>query len=140
MTIHLTGGGSPIATQAEMEAASNVKASVTPGRAKYHPGTAKFWIVFNGTGTIATLASYNVASITDNGAGDYTITIDTDFSSANYSAVGMCSQVSGETNSRSVEIQDSGAGMAAGSLRVVTLGPSGLEDRARVCIAGFGDQ
>ena len=31
------------------------------------------WVNFNGTGTVAIRASGNVSSITDNGAGDYTV-------------------------------------------------------------------
>lgn len=35
--------------------------------------TAKAWVNFNGTGTVAIRASGNVSSITDNGVGIYTI-------------------------------------------------------------------
>lgn len=35
-------------------------------------GSAKAWANLNGTGTIALRDSFNVASITDNGTGDYT--------------------------------------------------------------------
>jgi hypothetical protein len=31
------------------------------------------WVNFNGTGTVAIRASFNVSSITDNGTGDYTV-------------------------------------------------------------------
>ena len=33
------------------------------------------WVNFNGTGTVAIRASFNVTSITDNGTGDYTLTL-----------------------------------------------------------------
>ena len=36
-------------------------------------GSAKAWVNFNGTGTIATRDSFNVASLTDNGTGDYSV-------------------------------------------------------------------
>lgn len=36
-------------------------------------GAAKAWVNFNGTGTVAIRASFNVSSITDNGTGDYTV-------------------------------------------------------------------
>ena len=36
-----------------------------------HKQTAKAWVNFNGTGTIAIRSSYNVSSIKDNGIGDY---------------------------------------------------------------------
>jgi len=48
---------------------------------------AKAWVNFNGTGTVAIRGSYNVSSITDNGAGDYTVNFTTSISDANYAAV-----------------------------------------------------
>ena len=36
-------------------------------------GSAKAWVNFNGTGTIATRDSQNVSSLTDNGPGDYSV-------------------------------------------------------------------
>lgn len=44
------------------------------------------WVNFNGTGTVAIRASGNVTSITDNGAGDYTVNFTTAMPDANYSA------------------------------------------------------
>lgn len=48
--------------------------------------TAKAWVNFNGTGTVAIRASGNVSSITDNGTGDYTVNFTSAMSDANYSA------------------------------------------------------
>ena len=42
------------------------------------------WVNFNGTGTIAIRASGNVSSITDNGAGDYTVNFSNSMPDANY--------------------------------------------------------
>jgi hypothetical protein len=42
------------------------------------------WVNFNGTGTVAIRASFNVSSITDNGTGDYTVNFTTAFADANY--------------------------------------------------------
>jgi hypothetical protein len=50
-------------------------------------GSAKAWVNFNGTGTVAIRASYNVSSITDNGTGDYMVNFTTAMPDANYSAV-----------------------------------------------------
>jgi hypothetical protein len=44
----------------------------------------KAWVNFNGTGTVAIRASYNVSSITDNGTGDYTVNFTTAMTDANY--------------------------------------------------------
>jgi hypothetical protein len=51
-------------------------------------GSAKAWVNFNGTGTVAIRASYNVSSITDNGTGDYTINFTNALTDANYAFVG----------------------------------------------------
>ena len=50
-------------------------------------GLAKAWVNFNGTGTVAIRASFNVSSITDNGTGDYTVNFTTAMVDANYNAV-----------------------------------------------------
>jgi hypothetical protein len=52
-------------------------------------GSAKAWVNFNGTGTVAIRASYNVSSITDNGTGDYTINFTTAMPNANYCVTGF---------------------------------------------------
>jgi hypothetical protein len=51
--------------------------------------SARAWVNFNGTGTVAIRASGNVSSITDNGTGDYTVNFTTAMSDANYSVVGQ---------------------------------------------------
>lgn len=42
---------------------------------------------FNGTGTVAIRASFNVSSITDNGTGDYTVNFTNALPDANYATV-----------------------------------------------------
>jgi hypothetical protein len=42
------------------------------------------WVNFNGTGTVAIRASFNVSSITDNGTGDYTVNFTNAMPDANY--------------------------------------------------------
>lgn len=53
-------------------------------------GVAAAWVNFNGTGTVAIRASYNVSSITDNGVGDYTINFTTAMADLNYAVIGSC--------------------------------------------------
>ena len=48
-------------------------------------GTAKAWVNFNGTGTVAIRRAFNVSSITDNGTGDYTVNFTTAMLDGNYS-------------------------------------------------------
>jgi hypothetical protein len=47
--------------------------------------SARAWVNFNGTGTVAIRASGNVSSITDNGVGDYTVNFTTAMPDADYS-------------------------------------------------------
>ena len=47
-------------------------------------GSAKAWVNFNGTGTVAIREQYNVSSLTDHGTGDYTVNYTTAMADANY--------------------------------------------------------
>ena len=47
-------------------------------------GTAKAWVNFNGTGTVAIRRAFNVSSITDNGTGNYTVNFTTAMPDASY--------------------------------------------------------
>ena len=58
------------------------------------PGAAKAWVNFNGTGTVAIRAQFNVSSITDNGTGDYTVNFTTAMVDTNYAVAGCSSRVS----------------------------------------------
>jgi hypothetical protein len=49
--------------------------------------TCKAWVNFNGTGTVAIRASFNVSSITDNGTGAYAVNFTTAMTDANYTVV-----------------------------------------------------
>ena len=51
-------------------------------------GSAKSWVNFNGTGTVAVQDSLNVSSITDNGTATYTQNYSSSFSNASYSVTG----------------------------------------------------
>lgn len=50
-------------------------------------GSAKAWVNFNGTGTVAIRAAFNVSSITDNGTGIYTVNFTSPMPDGNYSAI-----------------------------------------------------
>lgn len=124
------------ASQAEMEAAVDDTKFATPLRVNNHPGAAKFWAVFDGTavGPISADAEHNVVDITDNGTGDYTINIDTDFSSANFAPFAMHS--SGSNGVSCTEL----TAAAAGTLRIITTLDNAVTDPTKVSVGGFGDQ
>lgn len=125
------------ASQAEMEASSSTTVPVTPGRQHYHPSAPKAWCMFNGqaAGTNAPTAGYNVASVTRNGEGDYTITFTNAMSSANYCVIGS-SEVASAGSPRTLSPRT----LATGSVQVRTGADNvGLEDGDIVCVAVFGD-
>ena len=60
--------------------------------------TAKAWVNFNGTGTVAIRASGNVSSITDGGTGDYYVNFTTAIQDTNYCVVASISNASAGAN------------------------------------------
>lgn len=64
--------------------------------------SARAWVNFNGTGTVAIRASGNVSSITDNGTGDYTVNFTTAMPDANYALVATGSMGTGYSEPRSM--------------------------------------
>ena len=51
---------------------------------------ARTWVNFNGVGTVATRADFNVNSISDLSLGQYIVNFDNALSDANYAAVAIC--------------------------------------------------
>jgi hypothetical protein len=66
---------------------SNVAGTASTAIENAINGSAKAWVNFNGTGTVAIRASYNVSSITDNGTGDYTVNFTTAMPDVDYCVV-----------------------------------------------------
>lgn len=125
------------ATQAEMETGTSTTTAVSPGRTQFHPGVAKVWAYITVSGGTPSLdASYNVTSITDTSAGNVTVTIANDFSSANYCAVAQAVTAGGAAHMASVK-----TGQAAGSFVVRTaLTSSGADtDNINIAVVAFGD-
>jgi hypothetical protein len=50
---------------------------------------AKAWVIFNGTGTVAIQASYNIKSITDNGTGDWYVNFAVPFKGGEIDYLGL---------------------------------------------------
>jgi hypothetical protein len=84
--------------------------------------SVRAWVNFNGTGTPAIRASFNVTSITRNGTGDYTVNFTTALPDANYAVVGTADTTS--TVNRSVAIW-SGTNQTASLVRIGTLATGG---------------
>lgn len=78
-----TGASGSWAIDITGNAATATKLTTASGSAPSY--SARAWVNFNGTGTVAIRASGNVTSITDNGTGDYTVNFTTAMPDANYS-------------------------------------------------------
>jgi hypothetical protein len=112
---------------------------VTPGRQQFHPCAAKSWAYWNVSGTQALKASYNMTSLTDAGTGRTTLTIATDFSSANYASALSVEEESADAGLRGVKVRS--ATQAAGSIEIDTFNGAGtLTDMANAAWVGYGDQ
>jgi hypothetical protein len=68
----------------KVNAISNVAGTGSPNITEQ----AKAWVNFNGDGTVAIRADYNVTSITDNGTGLYTVNFTNAMADLNYTTVG----------------------------------------------------
>lgn len=128
------------ATQAEQEAGTNTAVVVTPSVQHHHKSAAKGWCRFDGAATPASIdSSYNVTSLTDTAAGNYTVVWATDFSAAgNNCTVATC----GQSGIRALADIVDETSASAGSTQVVTYNRSTgtLTDVNVVCVAAFGDQ
>jgi hypothetical protein len=91
-------------------------------------GSAKAWVNFNGTGTVAIRASFNVSSITDNGAGNYTVNFTTAFADANYAT-----QYMNDNGARYLWIDT----VTTSSVKVYCFGPSAYFDTGINCVSVF---
>ena len=102
-------------------------------------GLCKAWVNFDGTASgAASRDSFNVSGMTDNGTGNYTITINSDMSNVNYS----CSDSVGDHNDTSESIAFSYAHtQATGSVSMLSAHYDGgaFSDRSNIGVQICGD-
>jgi hypothetical protein len=89
------------------------------------------WINFNGTGTPAARASFNVTSITDNGTGSYTLNFTNAMPDVNYCVSGSA----GATLATLILAPTSAATMLTTSVQVFVSNTSAPGDNPVVCVA-----
>lgn len=102
----------------------------------------KVWASLNGTGTIELRDSFNINSVADNGTGDYTFTIETDFGDADYSVQSSTSDSPSASPCTSTMHDDSTV-RTAGAFRIycaTTAASPVLYDTAFMDVACFGNQ
>jgi hypothetical protein len=103
-----------------IEAADFSDGTLTVGTEYVTNGSAKAWVNFNGTGTIAARDSFNVASLTDNGTGDYTINYSNAMGNVNYICLGSQTYVTVNTDQYVPKVRST-ADYLVGSIRVYGL-------------------
>jgi len=104
-------------------------------------GSAKAWLNLNGTGTIAARDSYNIASITDVGTGQYTPNFATSFGNANY-VFNYTSERRESGDYALIPVINVGISQATGSCRAEIQGSvssSYYEDPSIYCMSYDGD-
>jgi hypothetical protein len=112
-----TDGSSTLST-AKLTTLADSAGANTSTPAEIASGRAKAWVNFNGTGTVAIRASYNVSSITDNGTGDYTVNFTTALVDANYVAAGTVA--SNASNSSTMPVVKSASQTGTASNKTTT--------------------
>jgi hypothetical protein len=126
--------------------ADTLQSSITGTPVQFNDGVGtqigtlcRAWVNFNGTGTVAIRASFNVSSITDNGTGDYTVNFTNALPDANYAVV-----ASGATTATPTTTQrwsPAVGTLATSSVKILTPADgstgAGLGDFALVNVAVF---
>ena len=96
-------------------------------------GKAKAWIKFVGSGTVSISSSYNIATLTDNGTGDYTVTFAVPFKTDDFVFT------AGGSSDRII-CMDPGSQTGEGNMfRIRTSSSGSSSDAALVYAAFFGE-
>ena len=139
VSLEAAAGGFTAATQAEQETGTSTTVGVTPGRQHYHTSAAKAWATIDCTGTVTISDSYNITSIADIGVGNIDVTIATNFSSVNYSAIATVEDASVSTAAQ-VSIQAGSRTAGFLSFDIWTGNVGARHDPERLNVVMFGDQ
>jgi hypothetical protein len=121
---------------AKFDTLSNVAGTQTVPVATVAQGSAKAWVNFNGTGTVAIRASFNVSSITDNATGNYTANFTNAMANANYTFTGSAT----DDNASIRIVYESGTygqHRTASACRFVVVNQSGATGDAQGVYANF---
>ena len=135
------------ADQAALEAETDENTYVPPDLVKHNPGVAKAWVKFDGTGATGattTDAEHNISGVNKDSTGTYTISWDTDFSSADYSVQATVMYKADSGNAfLVVNIVSMAAGSVTIKMRNISNAAGGAsndaQDSAIICVTAFGD-
>ena len=120
---------------------SNINDGTTTVPATYVTnGSAKAWVNFDGTGTIATRVSLNISSLNDNGTGQYAINLTSAMSSSSNCFVSCGRDLNNGMGVPTVEA-DPTRGLTASYLPLIYnyQGNATFYDAETVCVSMLGD-
>lgn len=126
------------ATQANQESATSSVVFASPATQQFHPSAAKAWVLYNQSTGPSVLGSYNVTSVTDNGAGLYTVNWDTDFSDTNYSC--LVSVIGAGSGNNPITCTATAGTRSVGAQQFLTQQLTSALDRDGNAVAAYGDQ
>jgi hypothetical protein len=97
----------------------------------------KAWVNFNGIGTVAIRASYNVSSITDNGLGRFTINLTNSLVDTNYAWTGCARGDNDSTSAPRLVYALASGTKTSSSLAIVSSYGADLADYPEINVAIF---
>jgi hypothetical protein len=100
-------------------------------------GSAKAWVNFNGSGTVAIRGSFNVSSITDHSAGQYSVNFTNALTDANYSVVVSADPSDTSGGIPYCGLSYSGFSPTGSFARVRTTASASFQDSPTVCVVVF---
>lgn len=100
-------------------------------------GSAKAWVNFNGTGTIAIRGSFNVSSLTDNGTGIYAVNLTNAMPDTNYAAVATATYAGTANVYAQAPAYGPGGSATTSIVRVGVISGSSVSDADIISVAVF---
>lgn len=127
-----------IGTTLSVSGAVVLKSNLSVGGIITNPQVAKAWCAFSGVGVVTLQQSFNVASITDNGVGDYTINLTNALSGSGYAILGFAEFTAGG-DTLFVTHPSNGVKTTSGySIQTIKNLADAVTDASVVCMGFFG--
>lgn len=125
------------ATANEVRSGTSSAVYVSPVTLQHGQGVAKFWCIFDGSGTASLTNGYNVSSVVRSSAGIYTVNFTTAFADTGYIVLSSSPLgVSGNTLSHAVTPQ----ALTSCRIRTGNSSTGAVQDATPVMVTGYGFQ
>ena len=118
---------------------STIKVDTIKNTSNVEVFTAKAWVNFNGTGTVAIRASGNVSSITDRGTGQYTVNFTNALADNNYAVATFGNRTTTGAFPRLPTIRDNGIAPSTSAFEfdMAQTGGTSSTDETRIFLSFF---